>query len=114
MVPGQREDGQAAVELCALLPLLGVLALALWQVAVWGEATWAAGAAARAAARAEAVGGDPEAAARRVLPGRFEDGLRVVADKEGGAEIRVRVPLVAGGGQLLTVTERARFAPQGG
>ncbi len=114
MVPGQREDGQAAVELCALLPLLGVLALGLWQLAVWGEATWAAGAAARAAARAEAVGGDAEAAARRVLPGRFEDGLRVVADREGGAEIRVRVPLVAGGGQLFTVTERARFAPQGG
>ena len=59
------EDGQAAVELVALLPLLALLALAAWQAVVAGQAAWLAAGAARASARAAAVGDDPAAAARR-------------------------------------------------
>ena len=75
--PARREDGQAAVELVALLPLLALLALAAWQAVVAGQAAWLAAGAARASARAAAVGHDPAAAARRSLPPALERGLRV-------------------------------------
>jgi hypothetical protein len=48
--------GQASVELVALLPLLALNALALWQGVVAAQAAWLAGGAARAAARAQALG----------------------------------------------------------
>ena len=53
----------------ALLPLVALLAMVLWQAAVAGQAVWLAGSAARAAARAHAVGGQPLNAARDVLRG---------------------------------------------
>ncbi len=104
--------GQASVELVALLPLVLVCALAGWQLIVGGHAAWAAGSAARAAARAHAVGADPRASAQRVLPGRLERGLSVRAGRDGAVEVRVPVPAVLGGGTLTTITTRARFAPQ--
>ena len=57
-------SGQASVELVALLPLLAAVALLAWQGVVAGQAIWLSGAAARAAARAFALGDDPTAAAR--------------------------------------------------
>ena len=60
------QRGQAAVELVAVLPLVAALLAALWQLALIGDASWSAAGAARAAARAEAVGLDPRAAARAV------------------------------------------------
>ncbi|HEX2087498.1 MAG TPA: hypothetical protein VHF89_17575 [Solirubrobacteraceae bacterium] len=106
------DAGQATVELVALLPLIAVVALGAWQVAVAGHSIWAAGAAARAAARAEAVRGDAAAAARRLLPGRVRGRARIRA--EDGGEVRVEVPIraVVGGGSLFTTTARARFEPQ--
>lgn len=101
------------MELVALLPLAALLSLALWQVAVAGYAEWAAGGAARAAARAEAVGGDPLAAARRALPGALEHGLRVARAKGGGVRLTLAVPAVVGGGRLLALHEAARLPPQG-
>ena len=71
------DQGQASVELVALLPLMAVLAGLLWQAVVAGQAVWLAGSAARAAARATALGADAPAAARRVLPDRLERGLVV-------------------------------------
>src|SRR5688572_8171086 len=73
------EAGQATVELVALLPLLVVVLAGAWQAVLAGQAAWAAGAAARAAARAHAVGTDPTRAARTHLPGSLERGLRVMA-----------------------------------
>ncbi|MGH2955572.1 MAG: TadE family type IV pilus minor pilin, partial [Solirubrobacterales bacterium] len=72
MVPGARAEakrrsrlGQASVELVALLPALALcVALAVQAVAA-GWALWTAGNAARAGARAEHVGADGEAVARR-------------------------------------------------
>jgi hypothetical protein len=66
------QDGQAAVELVAVLPFVALLAMVLWQLAVAGQAGWLVGGAARAAARAHAVGGDAADAARAVLPPRLE------------------------------------------
>jgi hypothetical protein len=106
------ESGQAAVEFVAVLPLVGVLVALLWQAALAGEAVWLGGGAARAAARAAAVGSDPLRAARGVLPRRFERGLRVRTERDGGVTVAVRVPVVVGRGTLLTFSTRARFEAQ--
>ncbi len=107
------ERGQAAVELVALLPLIGVLAGLLWQGVVAGQAVWLAGSAARAAARASAVGADERAAARRVLPARLQRGL-VVRRSAAGVRVAIRIPAVVGSGRLTTVSARARLQEQGG
>jgi hypothetical protein len=73
---------------------------------------WAAGAAARAAARAEAVGGDTDGAARRLLPTRVRRAAKVDAADSGEVRVEVPIPAVVGGGSLLTTTARARFEPQ--
>ena len=106
------ERGQATVELVGVLPLLVVLGFAVWQAAVAGQALWMAGSAARAAARAEALGADPAPAARAVLPPRLEDGLRVRARGGGGVAVTLRIPAVVGDGALGTTTAGARFVPQ--
>lgn len=95
-----------------MLPLVAIVALALWQVAVAGQAAWLTGGAARAAARAQAVGADPLAAARRKLPGRLGEGLRVRSRRDGTVEVVVGVPLVLARGRLTAFRERAGFAPQ--
>lgn len=98
----------------ALLPLVALLSMVLWQAAVAGQAVWLAGSAARAAARAQAVGGRPLNAARGVLPGRLEDGLKVKTARDGSVSLSLGVPLVTGRGRLTTVDSRARFEPQDG
>jgi hypothetical protein len=109
----RHEEGQASVELVALLPLLVLLACAAWQTVVAGQAAWMAGAAARDAARAQALGRDPAAAARAALPPRLRAGLRVTGDAEDGVRVRVVVPVVLTGGRSLgTVVGRARMEPQ--
>jgi hypothetical protein len=111
---GDRGDrGQASVELVALLPVLAVVAGLLWQVVVAGQAVWLAGAAARAGARARAVGADPAAAARGALPPRLERGLRVVPAGDEGVRVVVRIPSVLTGGSLASVAARAAFPGQG-
>ncbi len=111
--PLRTQAGQATVELVALIPFLILVALLLWQLVVAGHAAWAGGAAARAAARANAVGADPERAARALLPRRLRDGLEVETDEEGEVEVEVPVPAVLVRGRLTTVTARAQFEPQG-
>jgi hypothetical protein len=106
------QQGQASVELIALLPLIVVLAAVLWQAVLAGQAAWLAGSAARAAARAQAVGGDPVAAARRVLPARLTHGLGVRAGSDGSVTVSVPVPLAMGSGRLATIVQRAQLAPQ--
>ena len=105
------QRGQAAVELVAVLPLVAALLAALWQLALIGEASWSAAGAARAAARAEALGLDPRAAARAVLPERLERGLRVRPAAGGEVSVRVRIP-PSFGLRVGSVSSRARFAPQ--
>jgi TadE-like protein len=104
--------GQATVELVALLPVIAALLVALWQAALAGHAAWAANAAARAAARAHAVGADPRRAAREHLPGSLEPGLRVKAHDDGEVELSIRVPRLPGVPALGRARATARFAPQ--
>lgn len=111
--PPPSQAGQASVELVALLPLMAVLAVLGWQVVVAGQAVWLAGSAARAAARATAVGTDASAAARRVLPSRLERGLVVRPAASGeGVRVAIAIPTVVGGGRLTTVSARARLQDQ--
>ena len=97
------DRGQASVELFGALPVLGVLALAGWQLVVIGESWWLAGVGARAAARAEVVGADAQGAARSALPGGWGPRMTVHNGMDGQLVVRVRVPLVVGGGALGTV-----------
>jgi hypothetical protein len=89
------EDGQAAVELAALLPWLAAVLLVAWQLVLAGDARSSAAVAARAAARAVAVGADPTTAARERLPERLRRGLRVRAGEGGAVSVSVRVPALA-------------------
>jgi len=108
-----REDGQASVELVALLPLVAIFVAVLWQAVVAGQAVWLAGSAARAAARATAVGADAPAAARRVLPSHLERGLVVRRAASGeGVRVAIAIPVVFGSGRLTTVSARARLQDQ--
>jgi hypothetical protein len=106
------ERGQATVELVCVLPLVAAVGLVLWQGVVAGQAIWLAGSAARAGARAEAIGSAPERAARAALPLRLEDGLRVATRDSGGVSVTVGIPSVIGRGTLGRTTAHARFVPQ--
>ena len=109
------QGGQATVEFVAVLPLVAVLAGLLWQAVVAGQAVWLAGTAARAAARASALGTDARVAARGALPDRLERGL-VVAERPGGRDegvrVAIRIPSIVGDARLGTVTARARLRDQ--
>lgn len=105
-------SGQASVELVALLPLVVVVAACAWQAVVAGQAVWLAGTAARAAARAQAVGADARAAATGALPGRLRRGLAVRTEEDGAVRVVVRIPVVVGGMRLAAVGARARMEPQ--
>ncbi|HYV16489.1 MAG TPA: hypothetical protein VE972_10765 [Conexibacter sp.] len=106
------DDGQATVELVAIVPLLGVLVALLWQAVLAGETIWLGGGAARAAARAAALGADPVRAARAVVPGRFAAGLRVQRDRDGSVAVLLPIPAVLGGGTLAAIPTHARFEAQ--
>lgn len=112
IAPARAEAGQAAVELVALLPCAAALLLALWQLVLAGHAAWAATAAARAAARAHAVGTDARRAAREHLPGSLERGLQIRTSADGDVRLAVRIPTLPGMPELGHARATARFAPQ--
>jgi len=99
-VPDRR--GQASVEFVALLPALAVCLVIAGQAVAAGWALWSAGIAARAGARAEQVGADGEAAARRALPASLQAGAAVSSDE--GVRVRVRVPALVPGVGMPSVT----------
>jgi hypothetical protein len=107
------EDGQAAVETVAVLPWVVAVLLVAWQFAVAGDAQSSAAVAARAAARAVAVGDDPADAARERLPGRLRSGMRVRSGARGSVWVSVRVPAVAGLLRLGRVTAEAGLGADG-
>ena len=92
----ESERGQAAVELLGVLPAALLVALAAWQLVLAGQSAWLAARAAHSAARAQAVGKDPERAARTAIPSPLRRGLRVRAAPDGTVAVRLgfRSPLV--------------------
>ena len=111
MPPGARnaahgEEGTASVELVAAVPFLLLAILVAAQIALAGQALWSASVAARAGARAAAVGGDASAAARSALPPAMREGARV---EEGeGVAVRVQVP------RLIPVLPELRVGARSG
>lgn len=96
-----------------MLPVVAVVALLIWQAVVAGQVVWLSGPAARAAARAAAIGRDPAAAARRVLPEGLRDGVRVQRAAGGGVRVRLSVPFIGGGSRsIATITTTARLQAQ--
>ena len=77
-----------------MVPALILAALIGWQVVLAGHTLWLCAGAARAAARAEAVGQSPRAAARRALPGSLERGLSVERSDRGRVRVEVHVPIL--------------------
>jgi hypothetical protein len=88
------ERGQASIELVAVLPFVLLVGALVWQLALAGQTAWLTANAARVAARADAVGGDPSAAARSALPRSLERGLEVDRRRAGGVRVSVEVPLL--------------------
>jgi hypothetical protein len=110
-----RERGQASAELLGVLPAVLLVAALVWQLALAGQAAWLCANAARAAARAEAVGQDGPAAARSALPRSMEHGLRVERLSGGAVRVRLRVPLLLRNWQSpVTVAATARLSGEGG
>jgi hypothetical protein len=93
--------GQASVEFVAVLPALAVCLLLAGQATLAGWALWSAGNAARTGARAERVGSDAEAAARRALPGSLRGEAEIRSGD--GVRVRVRVPALIPGVELPSV-----------
>ena len=92
-----REAGQATLETVALLPFALFLLLLCGQLLLLGLSTAIAGAAAQEASRAVALGQDPGAAARSVIP----DGMRsssTVTSTSTSVRVVVRTPLQIGPG----------------
>ena len=105
------------VEFVALLPVLALAALAMGQGAVAGYAAWSAAGAARVAARAQALGSLPGAAARAELPRFLDRGSRIrlaspTGDAPGRVTVRLKVPSVVPGLQFGTVVGRAQLPDQ--
>jgi hypothetical protein len=94
---GDRERGQATIELVAMVPVVLLVGLVAWQLALAGHAAWLSAHAARAAARASLVGRDPDAAARSALPASMRRGLSVERARSGGVRVSVHVPLLVRG-----------------
>ena len=90
---GQEDEGQAAVELALVLPLVAVVLLAVVQVGLLVRDQVLVVHAAREAAREAAVEPDPEAPRRAALAGSGldPDRLAVTVSGRGGAGSRVRV-----------------------
>lgn len=103
------ERGQASVELVALLPLLVLILLALVQACLAGYAAWSATTAARAGARAHAVGADVGRAVRRAAPIGGAS-ARITRDQDV-ITVRVRVPSVLPVA-VGTIAGAARFEGQ--
>lgn len=106
------EEGTASVELVAAVPFLLLALLVAAQIALAGQALWSASVAARAGARAAAVGGDASAAARSALPTSMREGARV--EDEEGVSVRVAVPLLIPALPELRVGARSGLEAGGG
>jgi hypothetical protein len=104
--------GQASVEFVAVLPALIVSLVIAAQTVVVGWALWSAGNAARAGARAEEVGSDPEAAARHALPGALRKDAAIRSDD--GVRVKVRVPAILPGVSMPSVSAASTLDADGG
>jgi hypothetical protein len=113
---GAEEDGQASVELLALLPALGLIVALAFQALLAGETWWLASTAAREGARASALGQDAAVAARAAVPSSFRpsssDDVAVSSSADGTVTVRLPIPTLVGGVRLGSAVGHARMEPQ--
>jgi hypothetical protein len=100
------------VELVAVLPALAVSLMIAAQTVVVGWALWSAGNAARAGARAEAVGSDAEEAARHALPGALRSDAAIRTGD--GVRVKVRIPAIVPGVSMPSVSAASTLDSDGG
>jgi pilus assembly protein CpaE len=111
--PGDREHGQATIELVAMVPVVLAMGVIAWQLALAGHAAWMSAHAARVAARASLVGRDPTVAARSAVPASMRRGLTVTRPREGGVRVTVPVPgLLPGRGSPAHVAATSSLGRQ--
>ncbi|HET6868632.1 MAG TPA: P-loop NTPase [Solirubrobacteraceae bacterium] len=102
------ESGQATIETVGILPMLLLLLIVLWQIVLVGLTFVFSGHAARAGARAFAVGDPVQAAALKAVPGGWSGGATVTqqapqagagdpADIEGSVTVSMCVPVLLPG-----------------
>jgi Flp pilus assembly protein TadG len=104
-----RQDGQASVELVAMMSLLLVVAFGVWQVLLGGWAATSASNAARTGSRVASRGGDGGGAAKGALSSALRDHAQVRTAGET-TYVKVRVPILIPGvidSDALTVTKKA-------
>lgn len=97
-VPG-RDAGQASIELVGVVTILLVVTLLCVQGLFVAQVGAVAQQAARDGARAQTLGGDPDAAARRQIPGWATVESIASSSVPGGERVSVqlRVPIVLPG-----------------
>ncbi len=105
-------SGQASVELLAAIPFVLLAGAVAWQLALAGWTVWMSAHAARAAARADAVGKTVRPAARSALPSTLRRGLVVESLGAGGVRVRVRVPLLLRWGGPVSVSASSSLGRQ--
>lgn len=95
-----------------MLPAVAVALALVWQVALAGHAFWVAHSAARAGARAAALGAEPRSAVLAELPAALRRGRRVDVQAAGSVRVAVRVPRVIDAVDLGRVSAESGFEPQ--
>jgi pilus assembly protein CpaE len=95
------ESGQATIEFTGVLPIVLAALILLWQIALVGATAVFAGHAARAGARAFAVGDAVGNAALNDLPGSWQHGAQVSQSSDtsgyGQVDVGLDVPLLVPG-----------------
>jgi len=100
------------VELVAVVPFLLLALVVAAQIALAGQALWSAGVAARAGARAAAVGGDAAAAARAALPPSMRGEAKV--SEADGVSVQVEVPRLVSSLPVVRVGAESDLGAGGG
>lgn len=91
------EAGQAAVETVALVPIVVLICLLVWQVGLTSLAFVWNGHAANAATRAQSLGEDPDQAARDAVPESMRDSVHVTVLSDGSVKVSTDIPVLCPG-----------------
>ena len=95
-----------------VIPFVLLSALLAWQLVLAGHTLWLCAGAARAAARADAVGLSPGRAARSALPDSLERGMSVERRAGGGVRVAIRLPILSHAWRgPVSVAARASLGP---
>lgn len=98
------DAGQGTIELVGLFPLLLLVLLFVWQAALMGVGAHYAANSAQEGARAAAVGGDVQGAARAAVPAAFSEAMTVrTSPRSTEVTVTIRPPLFLLGAQPLDV-----------